>query len=169
MRVFVAAVIMATAMPFAALAQAPVTVSIATPNPVVKVGETVKVVITAVNVSHQVHFVFKAPAADGHAEAGCTVFVMNSHGKKLERIDGRPIVIHGKVHHLPMGWISRRVVKLTPGKTSVDFMILNRLFDLSRPGTYFVKVAEEVLTYAPDGKASFLEIPSNTITIKVRQ
>lgn len=147
MRRYVVSIILCAGLQISSSAQqaAPVVVVISSPNRIVKVGAEIRVNITVTNVTTQsVSEYWAGEPNDGEAEAGNDIQVFDANGKRLSRMDG-PVIHRGtNTYHRPKGWISRSVIPLGPGKTSTNYFILTKLFDLSEPGTYTVVVRHEL-------------------------
>jgi hypothetical protein len=137
---------------------APVTVTISTPTPTAKIGAQISIDVSVLNKSNQTVRILKALGADGQAEFVDHVQVYDADGKPLAWIAGRHSAL------------SRRAIPVEPGKSSVDFLILTNLFDLSKPGTYTVRVRHELLQLdAPKPEDKRMFVPSNTLTITVTE
>ena len=171
MRSIKAFAILAVALQPICLAQqkSPISVSIVTPTPITQSGTDVRVNVTVTNVSDQPVKLYKAPGPDGQAEAANQVDVYDSDGKKLPRIDGPAIQMHGQTSHLPKRWISRTTVLVAPGQSCNDHLILSDLFDLKKPGTYTVTVRHEMRVHNSNSEDPLISVPSNTITVTLTE
>ena len=61
------------------------------------------------------------------------------------------------------------MIRLDPGQSNEDFLILNNLFDLSKPGKYTVTVGHGLRVDVPGSDPNLMNVPSNTITITVTE
>jgi len=132
----------------------PVTVSISTSTPTVAIGDEIRINVAIVNSSDQPVQLLKSP--DGDAEAISRVEVYDPQGNKLPWTSKR------------QRWLGIKTVAVDPGKSSDGFLNLNKLFDLSKPGTYTVIVHHELLQPdASQSEAKRLFVPSNALKITV--
>ncbi len=145
----------------------PVAVKIECPSPQVRSGAEVKLVITVVNTSDRAVSVYRAAGPDGQAEAVNKIVVRDSSGNSVGRIDGQTVSIGGTRHKIPPTWLSRKGVILKPGEQMVDFALLNKLFDMGKPGTYTVTVQNEMRADDPGPEVKFIDTASNTVEITV--
>ncbi len=145
----------------------PVAVTIECPSHEVRSGAEVKLVITVVNTSDRPVSVYKAAGPDGQAEAVNKIVVRDSAGNAVGRIDGQTVSIGGTHHKIPPRWLSRKGVILKPGEQMVDFALLNKLFDISKPGTYMVTVQNEMRADDSGPEMKFIDTTSNTVEITV--
>jgi hypothetical protein len=147
----------------------PIAVSISTPVPVVQSGNEIRINVSVRNLSDEPISLLKALGPDGQAEAVNHLEVFGADGKRLYRIDGPSHRSKdGVVSHLVKGGISRTSVSVAPGETSVDFLVLSNLFDLSKPGIYTVVARHELMRLEapkPEDRVSF--VSSNRLVITV--
>ena len=139
----------------------PVTASISTPKSVVESGSEIRINVSIVNKSGQIIALYKTEPYQGEAEAGNHVHMYDVHQQELPRIDGPSYRKDGVTHHLPPRFFSRTTLHVEPGKTDEDFLILNKLFDLSKPGRYKVVVQSEIRHPVPESEDELVLVPSN--------
>jgi hypothetical protein len=104
----------------------------------------------------------------GEAELDNGIYVRDSGGNLLPRADvktrqlssGRTIVVHDR------GFTRRRVL-LKPGDQLQDFMFLNRLYDLSKPGPYTIVLKKEIPLDRAVPEPTRITLSSNTLQITV--
>jgi hypothetical protein len=133
-------------------------------------GTPIKLDVMVKNKSKEELNVWKAsPQVDGEAEAYVDVEVRDSAGKALSRIDGVTIVRNGKKYTFPKRWFTRKGASVAPGRVSRDFVILNNLFDLSKPGSYIVSAKLEDAWPDSGPEMKLWEADSNQIRFKIRQ
>jgi hypothetical protein len=170
MKSIAALAVLAAALQTVCFAQgkSPISVSITTPAPVAKIGEAIKVDVTVKNTSDRSVKLYKALGPDGQAEAANQIDVLDGDGKKLPRIDGLAVEVRGQIYHRQMP-MSRTMIRLDPGQSNEDFLILSSLFDLSKPGKYTVTVGHGLRVDVPGADPYLLNVPSNTITITVTE
>jgi hypothetical protein len=135
--------------------KSPVAVRITTPEPTVKGGVEVRIDIAVKNISDQPTRILQSPT--GHAEAINRVRAYDSKGNSLSLIGGS--------RH----FISIKSMFLNPGASTDEFLILSKLFDLSRPDTYTVAVDQELQLDAPRREDRRLFVQSNTLLITVTE
>jgi hypothetical protein len=162
--------LLAVALQTVCIAQvkSPITVSITTPSQVAKIGEAIRVNITVKNTSDHSVKLYKALGPDGQAEAANQIEVLDADGKKLPRIDGPAVQVRGQIYHRQMP-MSRTMIRLDPGQSSEDFLILSNLFDLSKPGKYTVTVGHGLRVDVPGADPYLMNVPSNTITVTLTE
>ena len=137
----------------------PVTVSITTPEKAVKSGSEIRVNITVTNNSDETVRTPKVLGLDrqgGQPESANGIDVTDSKGQPLRRLPGH------------QSWLSQALKALKPGDSDEDFLILTKLFDLSKPGQYTVGVRHEIME--PDESEDGFKrifVPSNSISITV--
>lgn len=148
---------------------APVTLSISAPSTVLKVGEQVRLEVIAKNSSGQMVKIYTASGKPngGEAEDYNGIDVRDAQGKMLPRIDGRPITRRDGTIMRTHGLFSLRPVALAPGEQFRDFTVLNRLFDLTKPGTYTVTVKQEIRLDNAVPEPMRATSTSNTLTITI--
>lgn len=135
---------------------APVSVSVTTETPSVPVGGEIKIKITVSNRSDRNLDLLRGP--DGKAEAVNDVQVYDAANKSLSRIHG------------PHGWISRRAQAVEPGGVIENYLILDKLFDMSKPGRYKVVVRHELIQHSdPDSPSTRMLVPSAPLTVIVTE
>ncbi len=158
MKSIAALAVLAAALQTACIAQvkSPITVSITTPSQVAKIGEAIRVNVTVKNTSDHSVKLYKALGPDGQAEAANQIEVLDVDGKKLPRIDGLAVQVRGQIYHRQMP-MSRTMIRLDPGQSNEDFLILNNLFDLSKPGKYRVTVGHGLRVDVPGSDPEFNE------------
>jgi hypothetical protein len=128
-------------------------VIISTPNSVMKTGAEIRVDVKIVNNSEGIIRAIKAVGPDGQAEASNEFTVFNEKGVRV-------------AYHGPEQWLGRITVRLKPGESSNDFVILSKIFDLRKPGKYRVSDMWEVMV--PEGEGlKGATVPSNEIFITV--
>lgn len=133
-----------------------VSVSISTPTPVVQTGAKIRVDVICTNKSD--HTIRLLEGTNGQAQSSNRIEVHDEAGNKVPWI-GK----HRK-------WISRKMVHVEPGKSVNDFVILNDLYDLSKPGKYTVIFRHEMLQpEAPSPEDRRFFVSSNTLNITVTQ
>ena len=117
--------------------------------------------------AEKLHVWKASPQVDGQAEAYLAVDVRDSEGKPVPRTDGT-FVINGKKHYLKF-WLLRKGVYVEPHDELHDYLVLSKLFDLSKPGRYTVstKAAFELPGSEPEIK--WFSAESNTINFVVKQ
>jgi len=118
----------------------PLSITISTGSPVVKVGSEIVVKLTVKNISKRKRNVAKSNGPL-QAELYYQVFVRDGHGNtpketKYERqITGKePVNIQGSTVY----------VTLAPNEALSDDLLLNKLFELNEPGRYSVQVTREI-------------------------
>ncbi|MGA2834638.1 MAG: hypothetical protein ABSE55_16340 [Terracidiphilus sp.] len=170
MRSMTALGLLAVALQTVCIAQvkSPITVSITTPTLVTKTGEAIRVNVTVTNTSDHSVKLYKALGPDGQAEVANQIDVLDADGKKLSRIDGLAVQVRRQIYHRQMP-MSRTMIRLDPGQSNEDFLILNNLFDLSKPGKYTVTVGHGLRVDVPGSDPNLMNVPSNTITITVTE
>jgi hypothetical protein len=148
----------------------PATLKIQLPASSFTEGTSIKLDVMVKNISKDELNVWKAsPQVDGEAEAYVDVEVRDSAGKALSRIDGVTIVRNGKKYTFPKSWFTRKGASIAPGRVSRDFVLLNNLFDLSKPGSYVVSAKMEDAWPNSGPEMKLWEADSNQIRFKIRQ
>ncbi len=156
MRRLVVFILAITLLPILAAQQKfPVAVKITTPEQTVNSGAEVRIDIAVKNISDQPMKILKSPP--GHAEAISRVRVYDSTGRSLT------------LHSGSWDYISIKSTPLDPGASADEFLILSKLFDLSKSDTYTVVVYHQLLLQldAPKREDRRLFVPSNTLLITV--
>jgi hypothetical protein len=145
----------------------PVTLTISTPAATLRPGEPVRLNVAVGNASSETLVVDKASAQDGRAEAFVDVEVRDASGNALPRIDGTPFVSNGKQHMIPKRWLTRKGANVAPGDILRDYMMLNKIFDFTKPGTY--SVSAKIAIRAPDSgpEIHWLQASSNAVKITI--
>lgn len=150
-------------------AGSPVQIAVRTDATSFKSGAEIKLWITLTNVSDRPIDIYTGSGANGgHAEADDAIYLRDTAGRPIARIDGRTVVrSDGKAVKMRTGSPSRRGVTLQPGGQFQDYALLDRLFDLSSPGTYFVNVAQDLRLDHTSPVPALTTAISNTIQISV--
>ena len=113
--------------------------SIAVPLSMVKSGQDVRVDINITNGSKTV-IPLAAAVGKGNAEFDYDIKVTRQDGRPVERTQyGLSLVGAGT---LPVS-VTERLIDLQPGESYNDYFVLNKIFDMSRPGVYLVQVQHE--------------------------
>jgi len=143
-----------------AVAQQPprVAVEISTPTPVAKAGAEIRIDVKVTNESDGTIWLMKALGPDGQAESANGVEVYDGLGKRLP----------WAVDH-PMIWSSRKGIRVAPGKSENDFLILSKLFDMNAPGKYTVIVRQELPPMDSASGKDTIYVPSKPLTITVTE
>lgn len=125
----------------AAVSSAPVvtlSLSIAARPFMVKSGQDIRVDINITNGSNK-PMPLAVSNAEGHAEFNYDIQVMRQDKRPVGRTDyGRSLVGAGT---LSIGF-SNRLIYLKPGQSQSDYFVLNKIYDVSRPGVYFVQIQQ---------------------------
>jgi len=115
---------------------APLVLSIAAQPPMVKSGRDIRVDVDLVNRSDQ-PIPLSVTTGSGSAEFDYEINVTRQDGRPVERTDyGLSLAGAGT---LVLG-VGRRSLALRPGRSFQDYFTLNKIFDVARPGTYFVQI-----------------------------
>jgi hypothetical protein len=130
----------------AAKTPAPISLRIATSVNPVKVGKPVKVVVTVKNETQE-----PIAIAGGTAEEIYKVDVRDNVGNPIPERDRIRIRTLGEL-------------KLDPGESHQDEIVLSHMYDMSRPGTYLVVVGR-VSRYEPE--AGTENVRSNLLVINI--
>ncbi len=149
--------------------ESPVQFTIRTEGSNFKKGAEIKLSITLTNVSDRPIDIYTASGANGgEAEYDVAIYLREASGNLLPRIDGRTVVrSDGKTIKMRAAPPSRRGVNLGPGGQFQDFTFLNRLFDLSAPGTYTVSVVQDVQLDHASPTPALATATSNTVQFTV--
>jgi len=167
-QLFLAAAMMAISPCLPAQPGTPVVLSISAPA-IARVGEDVRLEITVTNTSDRTVEIYTASGRPdgGEAEDYNRIDVRDADRKLLprssshssERSDGA-VVLHRST-------LSLRPAALAPGERFHDYTALNRLFDLTKPGTYVVTVKQDVRLDHAVPEPGRVTATSNTITLTV--
>ena len=130
-------------------------------------GQDIKLEVTVKNTSVEPVTIFKASGAGGEAEAANSIEVRDVSGNLLPRADVREVKKNGRTIIVGKRWMSRAELILHPGEDFSDYTKLNRLFDLSKPGTYSVNAIESIPTSSSGGTTDWIKVTSNTIQIAI--
>ena len=134
-------------------ARAPLTVTISTPNPTIKVGSDLKIDIALTNTSDE--------SLSGTPNG--TLKVHDSNGKAVSEVqEPKPEVETvlkdgSRVPTVRVLQGSHQIQTMLPG-TTYDELIANKYFDLSKPGTYAIQLSESFHGFV---------VNSNTVTVTV--
>ncbi len=110
------------------------------------------------NTSDQAIAILKALGFDGQAEFVNHPQVFDAKGEPVAWIAGRHSAI------------SRKTIPLEPGKSEDDFMILSKLYDMTKPGVYKVVVRHELEHFGvPKVEDRFQFVRSNELEITVTE
>jgi len=113
--------------------------SIAAPLSTVKSGQEVRVDINITNGSNKA-IPLAAAVGKGNAEFDYDVKVTRKDGRPVERTQyGLSLVGAGT---LPVR-ASKRLIDLQPSESYSDYVVANKIFDMTRPGIYLVQVERE--------------------------
>lgn len=150
------------AIPFGAVPsrseQQPFSLTISAEHDSVKRGSEVFVQIKVTNTSNQQISLAKAPGNLPQAESEYSIDVRDSGGREAPLTDyGRKI----KEKKIIVS-MSRDSLHIEPGESQNDGVIVTKLYDLSRPGKYSVRVAREIPPRWGGGI-----VQSNTINITI--
>jgi hypothetical protein len=152
-------------------ADAPFSITITTPMDVFKAGAEIRANIVFKNTSDRVISLPRSPAED-RGEIFCDIEMRNADGKVVPEtkyyraLNGKsnveteskpnakfePVTFHGSIV----------VFDLKPGETLKDGLILNKLFDLTVPGKYSIRVQRR-----DDATKSL--VTSNTATVTISE
>ena len=159
-RSVVALTLLASCLQISALAQqrVPITVTISTPTPVAKSGTEIRIDVSVKNTSDQTIPILKALGFDGQTEFVNHPHVFDAKGEPVAWIAGRH------------SGLSRKTITVEPGKSEDDFMILSKLYDMTKPGAYKVVVQHELEHFGvhhPDERFQFVR--SNELQITVTE
>jgi hypothetical protein len=133
--------------------RAPLSVTISTPSPTIKVGSDLKIDIALTNTSHE--------SLSGTPNG--TLKVHDSNGKAVSEVEEpkpeEEVVLKDgskvRIVRPPEG--SHQIQTMLPGTTH-DELIANKFFDFSKPGTYTIQVSESFHGFV---------VNSNTVTVTV--
>jgi len=113
--------------------------SIAAQPPVVQSGQDVRVDVNITNRSNET-IPMAVAVGKGTAEFDYDIAVTRQDRRPVERTEyGRSLVGAG-THSVR---VSKQLINLKPGQSYSDYFMLNKVFDVSRPGTYLVRVERE--------------------------
>ena len=110
-----------------------------------------------------------SPDADGLAEAYIGVVVRDADGKSLPRKDRHTVVHDGETYTFPKSWFTRKGAFIKPNHELHDFLLLSRLFDLNKPGTYSVSAVLETPVPNTGPNPELIKAESNKLTFNVYQ
>jgi hypothetical protein len=134
----------------------PISVSISTPAETVKSGEEIRVNVRVTNTSNHVVKILKSSGNEGPADGVNSADVTYDGGQRAPRIPNHQI------------FLTRGLISVKPGDSKEDFLIVSKLFDMSKPGRYTVLVRHELLEDdGTDDKFKRSFVPSNSISITV--
>jgi hypothetical protein len=146
----------------------PYSITISTPNLIVKAGSQVRITIIVKNITDRKVPVMQSNGVD-EGEFNYDLDIRDEQGKQapetneLRSLRGEPDE-HGHRHASYI--VSEITYYLKPGETLQDGIIANKLYDLSKPGKYTIQVSR----YKPEyGKHGFSKarVKSNKITLTV--
>ena len=123
--------------------------SVAVDKEVFKSTEQVVLTLTLKNVTKKVLLL-----VDTRPERDFKVIIKNQNGTEL----------HPKSTNSGMDDVRREVLKVKPGTTIRETLVLNNLYDLTTGGTYFVIVSRNVLKLRGEG---FDSVVGETTTIRI--
>jgi hypothetical protein len=161
------ALLILSTVPSVSQAKSNVDLSIRTSRSSFSPGEEIKLDVIVKNGSDQPLPIFATLGAGGAAEGANEVDVRDMLGNRLPRIDVRKLSHNGKTRTIPKPGGSQRGLVLKSGEEFRDYTLLNHLFDLSKPGIYFVTAIESTPTPSADGKSPWTSVKSNTIQIEI--
>lgn len=145
-----------------------VAISINTPSASFTAGQDIKLDLIVKNISQELVTIFKATGAGGEAEAANSIEVRDVSGNLLPRADVREIKKNERTIVVGKRWMSRAELILQPGEEFSDYTKLNRLFDLTKPGTYSVNAIESIPSSSSGGTTDWIKLTSNTIQITIK-
>jgi hypothetical protein len=141
-----------------------------TPKSSYQIGTPIRLDITLKNISAEILHIDKVSEHDdGQAEAYISVEVRNSSGRALPRTDGLTFIKNGKKYTIGKRWLTRMGVDLEPNQHLRDYLVLSKLFNLSRPGNYTVSAKAEIRAPGSGPEINWIEARSNTIEFTVQR
>jgi hypothetical protein len=136
----------------------PFSIAINSPQDAWKLGADVRLAVILTNTSDRTIFFRKLPGQDD-GERFMDVEVTDDRGNVPARTRYYRVLRHEDTDDVIWGgYVQKKLVK--PGESLNDGMIVNRLFDLARPGKYTVRVIRR-------DEATKTLVMSNTITVTV--
>jgi len=126
------------------------TLLIASQSSVAESGQDIRVNVEQINGSSK-PMPLTVLNEKGHAELLYNIKVTRQDKRRVEQIDfagADPIPVI----------VGRQSMKLQPGGSYSDYFMLNRVFDVTKPGVYFVQVQEEPMAGRVAARSSRIEI-----------
>jgi len=126
------------------------TLLIASQSSVAESGQDIRVNVELINGSSK-PMPLTVLNEKGHAELLYNIKVTRQDKRRVEQIDfagADPIPVI----------VGRQSMKLQPGGSYSDYFMLNRVFDVTKPGVYFVQVQEEPMAGRVAARSSRIEI-----------
>jgi len=153
--------LLASGMPTAPKQQAPFSIAISSPQQSIGTGAEVRLEITLKNTSNREIYISKS---NGRSQAEFS-FVVDAHddtGKPAPDTEyGRRVMRRETKKRTVLFW-SEIFLTLKPGEILQDEAIVSKLYDLSRPGKYLIRVSRRVSGNPKDGV-----VKSNEIAVTV--
>ena len=143
--------------------ETPFSVIITGPQKPVKTGTEVKVKIVLKNTSDR-EFTLAKTNAVSQAEFHFLVAVRDSHGQPAPDTEYGRGIMGREIKKRVIIFAGDAFFTLKPNETLEDEAIVNKLYDLSRPGKYFIQVTRQFPEQLGKG-----QVKSNTIEITVTE
>jgi hypothetical protein len=134
------------------------------------VGTAIRLDVAVRNsMTEDLHVWKVSPDNVGLAEAYIDVEIRDSEGKSLPRADGQTVVMNGKKYVFPKSWMTRKGAYVKPNQELRDYILLSKVFDLSKPGTYTVSAKASFDSRDSGPEIKWIVAESNKVTFAVKQ
>lgn len=120
--------------------KAPLSVDITVPQDAVPIGSDIKIGVSITNMSSHLVSFLRTPGGD-HGELLMEIEVTDEQGNP---VPGTKYGESLKEHGIDSLEGSRITERLKPGESFKDYVVLNRLYDLSHPGKYTVYAKQRI-------------------------